>query len=191
MRAYGVRNAKRATGAPEIPTIAEEGLPGYEADQWCGLVAPAGTVREIIANLHASMVRALQERTIKERFLGEFEGEISVLGQRVQRTPGLAIRGGHHGQGIRGAVLEGVREQSRQQLYRVIGSGGAGRLRGAFSHRAPHSEVRKMGSSRRGSRCWSLIVRTQAFQRRVASSLSGGRIASACSYQFMASSNRP
>jgi tripartite-type tricarboxylate transporter receptor subunit TctC len=69
LRAYGVTSAQRASGAPDIPTIAEAGVPGYEALQWFGVLAPAGTPREIIAKLHAGVVRALHEADVRKRFL--------------------------------------------------------------------------------------------------------------------------
>lgn len=68
-RAYGVTSAKRMTGAPDIPTIAEQGMPGYEVVQWFGLLAPAGTPRDIVAKLHAGAVRALQDPEMKNRFV--------------------------------------------------------------------------------------------------------------------------
>lgn len=71
VRAYGVTSAKRMTSAPEIPTIAEQGVPGYEAVQWFGVLAPAGTPREIITKLHAGVVRALQEPEVKKRFIDD------------------------------------------------------------------------------------------------------------------------
>lgn len=52
LRALGVTTAARVAAAPEIPTIAEAGLPGYESVQWYGLLAPAGTPREIITRLY-------------------------------------------------------------------------------------------------------------------------------------------
>ena len=67
LRAIGVTSAQRSSGAPELPTIAEMGLPGYEAVQWYSLVAPAGTPREIILKMHAAMLRALQDPAGKKR----------------------------------------------------------------------------------------------------------------------------
>src|SRR5688572_1477213 len=61
IRAYGVTSAMRSNGAPEIPTIAEAGVPGYEAVQWFGLLAPAGTPREIVNRLHAAVVQCLSD----------------------------------------------------------------------------------------------------------------------------------
>jgi len=66
-----VTSAKRASGAPDIPTIAEAGVPGYEAVTWFGLLAPAGTPREIVSRLHADVVRALQDPAVKKRFIDD------------------------------------------------------------------------------------------------------------------------
>ena len=71
VRAYGVTSAKRASGAPDIPTIAEAGVPGYEAVTWFGLLAPAGTPRGIVSRLHADVVRALQDPVVKKRFIDD------------------------------------------------------------------------------------------------------------------------
>jgi len=68
LRAYGVTSARRSKAAPDIPTIAEQGVPEYEAVQWYGLMAPAGTPRDIVARLHKGVVFALQDATVKERF---------------------------------------------------------------------------------------------------------------------------
>ena len=68
LRAIGVTGAKRASIAPGIPTIAEAGVPGYEVVQWFGVLAPAHTPRDIIARLHAGIVRVVQDPAIRERF---------------------------------------------------------------------------------------------------------------------------
>ena len=67
LRALGVSSARRAAAAPDIPTIAEAGLPGYESGQWYGLFAPAGTPREIIAWLHREATAILRATSIRER----------------------------------------------------------------------------------------------------------------------------
>lgn len=67
LRAYGVTSAKRAAGAADIPTIAESGLPGYEAVQWYGVLAPAGTPRAVVDRLHAATVKALQQNDVREK----------------------------------------------------------------------------------------------------------------------------
>ena len=68
VRALGITSKARLPQAAEIPTIAESGLPGYEAIAWNGLVAPKGTPAEIVAKLNAETVRALGQADIKERF---------------------------------------------------------------------------------------------------------------------------
>jgi len=71
IRALGVTGTKRAPGADDIPTIAEAGLPGYEAVQWYGVLAPANTPRDIISKLHAGVLRALQNPEVKQRLLND------------------------------------------------------------------------------------------------------------------------
>ncbi len=70
-RAYGVSSSKRSSVAPEIPTLAEAGVTGYEVVQWFGVLAPANTPRDIVARLHAATVRVLQDPVIKERFASD------------------------------------------------------------------------------------------------------------------------
>jgi tripartite-type tricarboxylate transporter receptor subunit TctC len=71
LRALGVTGGQRFAGAPEFPTIAQTGLPGYEVSGWSGLFAPAGTPRAAIDRLAAETARILREPTLKERFLAQ------------------------------------------------------------------------------------------------------------------------
>jgi tripartite-type tricarboxylate transporter receptor subunit TctC len=71
LHAFGVTSANRTAAAPDIPTIAEQGVPGYEAVQWFGVLAPAGTPREIVMKLHAAILRALQDPEVKKHFTTE------------------------------------------------------------------------------------------------------------------------
>ncbi|HEX2651159.1 MAG TPA: tripartite tricarboxylate transporter substrate binding protein [Burkholderiales bacterium] len=68
MKALAVSTAQRSPLAPEIPTVAEAGVPGYEQQVWFGVLAPAGTPRDIIARLNTEIVRILNSREVKERF---------------------------------------------------------------------------------------------------------------------------
>ena len=68
LRALGVTTAKRSAVAPDVPTLAEAGLPGFDMTTWHGLVAPAGTPAEIIAKLNAEVVKALDSPEVRERF---------------------------------------------------------------------------------------------------------------------------
>jgi tripartite-type tricarboxylate transporter receptor subunit TctC len=68
VRALGVSGARRSPALPEVPTIAEAGVPGYEAATWNGIVAPAGLPKAIVAKLNAEINRALASPTLKQRF---------------------------------------------------------------------------------------------------------------------------
>ena len=66
LRGLAVTSAKRFASTPDVPTVAESGLPGYEADNWYGIVTTAGTQRPIINYLNTEIVRALQLPEVKE-----------------------------------------------------------------------------------------------------------------------------
>jgi len=68
VKAIGIAAAKRSPAAPDIPTMAESGLPGFEVGSWYGLLAPAGTPREIITRLHSEVVKAVGSAEVRERF---------------------------------------------------------------------------------------------------------------------------
>jgi tripartite-type tricarboxylate transporter receptor subunit TctC len=70
LRALAVTGAKRSETLPGLPTVAESGLPGYEAVGWFGLLAPAATPREAVAKLSADVNRVLAEREVREKMLG-------------------------------------------------------------------------------------------------------------------------
>lgn len=66
LRALAVAGDKRAKALPDVPTIAESGYPGYEANTWNGMLAPAGTPRAIINRLNAEMLKILGSREVIE-----------------------------------------------------------------------------------------------------------------------------
>jgi tripartite-type tricarboxylate transporter receptor subunit TctC len=70
LRAIAVTAAKRASGLPDIPTIAESGYPDYDLTTWWGIFAPAGTPPEIVAKIHRDTLAALQNAELRERFAG-------------------------------------------------------------------------------------------------------------------------
>lgn len=69
LRALGVTAAKRSQLLPDLPTIAESGLPGYEAVNFFGFVAPAGTPKDIINKLNGEIVNILNRPDVKEHLL--------------------------------------------------------------------------------------------------------------------------
>ncbi len=71
LRAIAMTSAQRAPALPEVPTIAESGLPGFEASSWFGLVAPAGTPPAIIARINAEVNQWLQSPEAKEKLLAQ------------------------------------------------------------------------------------------------------------------------
>lgn len=70
VKPLAITTAKRSPALPEVPTIAESGLAGYEVLTWYGLLAPAGTPKEIISRLHTEVSKILQTPDIKERLAG-------------------------------------------------------------------------------------------------------------------------
>jgi tripartite-type tricarboxylate transporter receptor subunit TctC len=67
LRPLGVTTTTRIEALPDVPTIAEAGVPGYESVQWFGMLVPAGTPRPIIDRLHQELTRALRAPDMKER----------------------------------------------------------------------------------------------------------------------------
>jgi tripartite-type tricarboxylate transporter receptor subunit TctC len=77
LRALAVSGAKRSQSAPDLPTIAESGVPGYEFKSWNGVHVPAGTPKPIIAKIQAELVKVVAMLDVKERMFGlgmEVEG---------------------------------------------------------------------------------------------------------------------
>lgn len=67
LRALGVTSARRAAGLPDVPAIAEAGVPGYETIQWSGLFAPARTPSAVVARLNAEIDRLLKTDDVRQR----------------------------------------------------------------------------------------------------------------------------
>jgi tripartite-type tricarboxylate transporter receptor subunit TctC len=70
IRGLAVSTAKRSAFAPDLPTVAESGLPGYDVFGWNGVLVPAGTPKTVIAKLHDLIVGAMQEPAVRERMAG-------------------------------------------------------------------------------------------------------------------------
>jgi tripartite-type tricarboxylate transporter receptor subunit TctC len=71
VRALAVTRASRSPALPDLPTVAEAGVPGFELNSWYGVVAPGGTPREIVAKLHGEIVRVINSRDVRERLENE------------------------------------------------------------------------------------------------------------------------
>jgi len=66
VRALGTSAAKRSSVLPDVPTIAEAGVPGYESTIWLGIMAPAGTPKAIVDKLNAEINKAITRPDVKE-----------------------------------------------------------------------------------------------------------------------------
>jgi len=101
LRALGVSSAKRSRVLPEVPTIAEAGVPGYELVNWYGIVAPAGTAAAIVSRLNTDIIAAVNAPETSERmtaagvepntstaaeFADYLRGEISKSAELVKAT---------------------------------------------------------------------------------------------------------
>jgi len=71
LRALGVTSARRTQSLPEVPTIAESGVKGFDVSPWFGVLAPAKTPAPIVAKLHDEMVRVLHSASLRERLVRE------------------------------------------------------------------------------------------------------------------------
>lgn len=71
LRVLATAGARRSPLQPEVPTIAESGLPGYEMDSWIGLLAPAGTPRPVVDKLNAELNRVLRLPQVREKLAAQ------------------------------------------------------------------------------------------------------------------------
>jgi tripartite-type tricarboxylate transporter receptor subunit TctC len=99
VRGLGVSGAKRSAALPEMPTIAEAGVPGYEAATWNGIVAPAGIPKPVLARLNAEINKALASPALRQRFaaigaepVGGTPGEFAQLIRQEHAKWGDVVR---------------------------------------------------------------------------------------------------
>ena len=76
LKCIATTGSKRNAALPDIPTVSESGLPGYEAYNWWGMLAPAGTPPAVIGRLHAALTEVLTSQETRKRF--ETEGAEAV-----------------------------------------------------------------------------------------------------------------
>ena len=80
LRALAVTGARRTLLLPDLPTVAEAGVPGFALDNWWGILVPAGTAKTIIGRINTEIVKAMQTADVKERFA-------SLCVEAVSSTP--------------------------------------------------------------------------------------------------------
>jgi tripartite-type tricarboxylate transporter receptor subunit TctC len=81
LRALAVTGRERSAAAPEVPTMIEAGVPGFEVTNWFGLLAPAGAPPQLLARLRADVVKALRAPDVSERFAAE---GLQIIGSDAQ-----------------------------------------------------------------------------------------------------------
>jgi len=81
LRAIAVTSPKRAPSLPDVPTIAEAGYKGFDANTWFGLVAPAGTPAPIVSKINAEVNRILKMPDVREKFAAEGGGPLGGSSQ--------------------------------------------------------------------------------------------------------------
>jgi tripartite-type tricarboxylate transporter receptor subunit TctC len=88
LRALAVSSAKRAEVAPDLPTVGESGVPGFELIAWYNMFAPAGTPRAVVKQLNAEINRMLEDPQVRERFhslgVAPLSGTPEALGERLK-----------------------------------------------------------------------------------------------------------
>jgi len=103
LRALAVTSAQRLAVTPGLPTIAESGLPGFDASLWYGVVAPAQTPVSLVARLHGELAKALQQPDIRERL--SIEGVRIIAGSPSQFAEHLRTESAKWTQVIRDARI--------------------------------------------------------------------------------------
>lgn len=91
LRALAVGSAKRSAFAPQVPTVAESGVPGYVAELWWGLAAPAKTPVPILDRLASELGKALQSDALKKRFAAEGAEPTAMTRDEITRFVGNEI----------------------------------------------------------------------------------------------------
>ena len=85
LKPIAVTTLKRSGALPNVPTVAESGVPGYEATAWSMLMVPAGTPRALIARLHESAVRVLDHADVRKRFAADGGEATSSTGEQAAK----------------------------------------------------------------------------------------------------------
>ena len=89
IRALGVTTSKRVAVVPDVPTIAESGLPGFETSQWFGILAPARTPRPIVDRLYQALQRGSNSPDVKERLMAQ---GVEVVNQKPEQFAAVIKR---------------------------------------------------------------------------------------------------
>jgi tripartite-type tricarboxylate transporter receptor subunit TctC len=86
VRGLALTSLRRSSAAPDLPTVAEQGYPGFEALSWFGVLAPRGTPRPILAKVEVATLKVLQDPTMKEKFAPLGLEPIGSTAEEMQAT---------------------------------------------------------------------------------------------------------
>jgi len=92
LRAVAATGAGRAPLLPDVPTVAESGVPGYEVNVWFGIQAPAGTPPDIVARINGDLVRMLREPAVVEKFGAQGVEVVASSPERFKQLVGSEIK---------------------------------------------------------------------------------------------------
>jgi tripartite-type tricarboxylate transporter receptor subunit TctC len=84
LRALAISSAKRSAAAPELPTVAESGMPGYESGTWFALLAPAGTPRDIVNRLNAELGKIVATADMKAKLLDQGADPVTMTPEQIR-----------------------------------------------------------------------------------------------------------
>jgi tripartite-type tricarboxylate transporter receptor subunit TctC len=84
LRALGISSAKRSAAAPALPTIAETGMPGFEASTWFGMLAPTGTPKDILVRLNGEIRKIVQTKTVADALIAQGADPIGNTAEEFQ-----------------------------------------------------------------------------------------------------------
>jgi len=68
LRALAVTTIKRASAMPELPTIAESGIPGFDSSTWTAIIMPAVTPQDVVLKVHGALIKTLRTKTTRDAF---------------------------------------------------------------------------------------------------------------------------
>ena len=84
LKALAVTSSVRSPAAPDVPTVAESGLPGFEVINWYGVLAPAGTPKDIVAKLNAEIRKIMNRPDVKDRLAAQGAESVTDTPQEFQ-----------------------------------------------------------------------------------------------------------
>lgn len=106
LRAIAVTGPQRLAAMPDVPTVTESGVPGYQASSWYGVLAPAGTSKEVVARLNKEVNTAIRSAEVRKSF--EVEGAVPIGGTPEEFAAHIKAERERLGKVIRAAKMEGT-----------------------------------------------------------------------------------